>query len=81
MHLYGRKGLAREPMQIPEIDFAALAAAVGGEGVVVRTLADLEHLARWTEKAATERPFLLLDLRISGEVVAPFQHEVIRVNS
>ena len=81
VHLYGRKGLAREPMQIPEINFAALAAAVGGEGVVVRTLADLEHLARWTEKAATERPFLLLDLRISGEVVAPFQHEVIRVNS
>src|SRR5690606_20154171 len=35
VHLYGRQGLADGPMRIPEVDFAALATAVGAEGVVV----------------------------------------------
>ena len=30
---------------------------------------------------ASDRPFLLLDLRISGAVIAPYQQEIIRVNS
>jgi hypothetical protein len=46
-----------------------------------RTLADLEALASWTARPAAERPFLLLDCRISGRVVAPYQEEIIRVNS
>ena len=45
VNLYGLKGLAQGPMRIPEVDFAGLAAAVGAEGVVVRTLDDLERLA------------------------------------
>lgn len=28
-----------------------------------------------------DRPYLLLDCRISGEVIAPYQQEIIRVNS
>lgn len=81
VNLYGLKGLAREPMLIPETDFAALARAVGAEGVVVRSLDDLDRLREWAATDAAERPFLLLDLRISGEVIAPYQHEIIRVNS
>ncbi|WP_127476777.1 thiamine pyrophosphate-binding protein [Microbacterium sulfonylureivorans] len=81
VNLYGLKGLAKAPMLIPEVDFAALAAGVGAEGVVVRTLADLERLASWTAEDAASRPFLLLDCRISGTVVAPYQEEIIRVNS
>ncbi|SFR85716.1 Acetolactate synthase large subunit [Agromyces sp. CF514] len=81
VNLYGLKGLAREPMLIPEVDFAGLAAAVGAEGVVVRSLADLHALAEWASRPAPERPFLLLDCRISGSVVAPYQEEIIRVNS
>ena len=46
-----------------------------------RTLDDLEALAAWTARPASERPFLLLDLRISGDVIAPYQQEIIRVNS
>jgi thiamine pyrophosphate-dependent acetolactate synthase large subunit-like protein len=75
--LYGAKGLAESPMRIPEVDFAALAAAVGAEGVVVRRLADLDALRAWTERAVDERPFLLLDLRISGAVIAPYFAEVV----
>ena len=45
VNLYGLKGLAQAPMLIPEVDFAGLAAAVGAEGVVVRSLEDLDRLA------------------------------------
>ena len=48
MNLYGRQGLADAPMRIPEVDFAGLARAMGAEGVVVRELADLDHLAAWS---------------------------------
>ena len=81
VHLYGIKGLAPEPMLIPEVDFAGLARSVGAEGVIVRTLNDLERLAEWVAKPVTERAFLLLDLRISGAIIAPYQREIIRVNS
>lgn len=81
VNLYGRKGLAEAPMRIPEVDFAAFAGAVGAEGVVVRTLADLDRLRTWTDEDPASRRFLVLDLRISGSVIAPYQHEIIRVNS
>lgn len=81
VHLYGLKGLAEEPMRIPEVDFAAFAAAVGAEGVVVRALDDLDRLQTWTAEDAATRRFLLLDLRISPTVIAPYQQEIICVNS
>ena len=81
VNLYGLKGLAKEPMLIPEVDFAALAAGVGAEGVVVRSMADLERLASWTAEDTAVRRFLVLDCRISGAVIAPYQQEIIRVNS
>jgi len=81
INLYGLQGLARGPMLIPEVDFAGLAASVGARGVVVRTLDDLDTLAEWARTPASGRPFLLLDCRISGHVIAPYQQEIIRVNS
>ncbi|MFD7870162.1 thiamine pyrophosphate-binding protein [Microbacterium sp. NPDC059771] len=81
VNLYGLKGLAEAPMRIPEVDFAAFGAAVGAEGLVVRTLADLDRLAAWTAEDPATRRFLVVDLRISGDVIAPYQQEIIRVNS
>jgi acetolactate synthase I/II/III large subunit len=81
VNLYGLKGLADAPMRIPEVDFAALARALGADGVVVRTLDDLDHLAEWTSRPADRRPFLLLDLRVSVDVIAPYQQEIIQLNS
>lgn len=81
VNLYGLKGLAEDPMLIPDVDFAALGSAVGAEGVVVRRIEDLDRLAEWASRPAGERPFLVLDLRISRSVIAPYQREVIRVNS
>ncbi|MCS5497323.1 thiamine pyrophosphate-binding protein [Cnuibacter physcomitrellae] len=81
VNLYGLKGLAEGPMRIPEVDFAGLAASVGAEGVVVRRLEDLARLESWSAEPADSRPFLVLDLRISGSVIAPYQLEIVRVNS
>ena len=81
VNLYGLKGVAQGPMMIPDVDFAGLASAVGARGVVVRALADLEALAEWAAEPASDRPFLLLDVRISSSVIAPYQQEIIRVNS
>ena len=81
VHLYGLQGYAEPPMRIPEVDFAALGAAVGAEGLVVSELADLDRLEAWAAEPAGERRFLLLDCRISGSVIAPYQHEIIAVNT
>ena len=81
VNLYGLKGLDKTPMLIDEIDFAALGTAAGGQGVVVRTLADLDVVEDWKATPVEDRRFLVLDLRISPDVIAPYQEEVIRVNS
>lgn len=80
VNLYGLMGLAEAPMRIPEVDFAGLAAAMGAEGVTVRRLADLDRLAAWTARPVDERPFLLLDCRVSSAVIAPYQQEIIAIN-
>jgi len=80
VNVYGVLGLAERPMLIPEVDFAGLAASVGAEGVVVRTLDDLDRLATWADEPVDARKFLLLDARISVSVVAPYQEEIVRVN-
>jgi acetolactate synthase-1/2/3 large subunit len=81
VNVYGRNGLALEPMLIPEVDFAALATGVGAEGVVARELADLDRLASWAAEDPGIRRFLVLDCRVSGDVVAPYQQEIARANA
>ena len=80
INMYGVKGLTRDPMRIPEADFAALGRALGADGVVVRTLADLDVVSEWVTRPANDRPFLLLDLRISGRVISPHQAEINRAS-
>ena len=73
---YGVKGLHPDPMLIPQVDFAAVARGFGAEGVVVESVGDLEALASWVARPASERGFLLLDLRVSAAVVAPYWEEI-----
>ncbi|MCU1437341.1 MAG: thiamine pyrophosphate-binding protein [Naasia sp.] len=79
VHLYGLRGLDQGPMLIPEVDFAALARAVGANASIVRTLDDLRPFADWV--AAGAEGLYLLDARISREVIAPYQLEIVAVNS
>jgi thiamine pyrophosphate-dependent acetolactate synthase large subunit-like protein len=73
---YGVKGLHPDPMLIPQVDFAAVARGFGAEGVVVETVGDLEALASWVSRSPADRGFLLLDLRVSAAVIAPFWEEI-----
>lgn len=77
LNVYGALGLATAPMLIPEVNFAGVASCFGAEGVVVRELADVQALADWTAQDPAERPFLLLDLRISARIVAPYLRDLL----
>lgn len=77
VNVYGAIGLARGPMLIPEVDFAAVARGLGAEAVVVRAVADLDRLGSWAREPVERRRFLLLDLRVSPDVVAPYQQEIL----
>lgn len=80
LNLYGLIGLAKAPMLIPQVDFARLAEALGAEGVAVETLGALDRLGEWALEPASSRRFLLLDCRISPDVIAPYQREIITIN-
>jgi acetolactate synthase-1/2/3 large subunit len=76
VHQYGSGGLDTAPMLIDEVDFAALARALGGQGVTVDTLSDLDGLTDWVHAGA--QGVLLLDCRISTSVVAPYLSEMMQ---
>jgi thiamine pyrophosphate-dependent acetolactate synthase large subunit-like protein len=75
VHQYGVRGIDEGPMLIPEVDFAAVAAAFGARSAVIRELGDLDALERWLASGA--EGVFLCDLRVSREVVAPYMHEVV----
>ena len=71
---YGMQGLDERPMRIDQVSFAGLAQAVGARGTEVRTLTDLDEWAAWA--ASGERGTWVLDCRVSGEIIAPYQLEI-----
>lgn len=75
VHQYGPLGLADAPMRIPDVDFAGMATALGAHAATVRTLEDLQTLSDWTDAGA--RGVLLLDCKISADVIAPYMSEIL----
>ena len=71
---YGSLGLDERPMRIDEVDFAQLALGVGAHATVVRRLSDLDSWATWC--TARGEGTWVLDCRISGSVIAPYQLEI-----
>ncbi|GAA4655393.1 thiamine pyrophosphate-binding protein [Arthrobacter cryoconiti] len=74
VHQYGTLGLAQEPMLIPEVNFAAMAAAMGAASSVVQSHQDLDALRHWVKDGA--HGVFLADCRISRSVVAPYMAEI-----
>ncbi|MGQ1796144.1 thiamine pyrophosphate-binding protein [Kocuria oceani] len=70
LHQYAAKGLDPTAMLIDEVDFAALAQAMGAAGTKATTLADLQHLQDWLE--THDEGVFVLDVAISQQVVAEF---------
>ncbi|MGK9148943.1 thiamine pyrophosphate-binding protein [Plantibacter flavus] len=75
IHQYGSRGLDNAPMLIDEVDFAAVARALGGQGLTIDSLDDLVGLEDWVRTGA--HGVLLLDCRISTTVVAPYLAEMV----
>lgn len=68
VHQYAVRGLDAAAMVFPEMDFAAIAQAVGAKGAKIRTLGDLEHVQRWLSQGA--KGVFVADVAISAQVVA-----------
>lgn len=77
IHQYGSQGLDMEVMEIEQADFTKLAEGFGASGVIIRTLEDLEQVSEWVENGASGT--LVIDLRISRHVVAPYIEEIIEL--
>jgi len=70
IHQHGASGVARDPMMIPQVDFAGIAAALGATTARVDTLDDLDTLREWV--AAGADGLFVLDCRVSPTVAAPY---------
>ncbi|MEI4273860.1 thiamine pyrophosphate-binding protein [Klenkia sp. LSe6-5] len=75
VHIGGHHGFDTDIVRFPDTDFAATARALGGEGFVVRGVADLEPLSTWLEDP---RGLLLLDCRTEAHIASPFLGEVFK---
>jgi thiamine pyrophosphate-dependent acetolactate synthase large subunit-like protein len=70
LHQYGSIGLDDRPMQIPQVDFAALGRAMGAEAAEITTIDDLGRLQDWLAKDVDG--VFVADCRISPQVRAPY---------
>ncbi|HEX5848814.1 MAG TPA: thiamine pyrophosphate-binding protein [Rubrobacter sp.] len=77
VHHFGPMGRPVGLARFPETDFAALARAVGAEGITVRKEDDLSPVRDWLE--ARDRP-LLIDAKVNPEVRAEWLAEAFRAH-
>ncbi|KPN19417.1 thiamine pyrophosphate-binding protein [Arthrobacter sp. Edens01] len=77
IHQYGSQGLDQEIMEIDQIDFAKVAEGFGAAGLAVRSMDDLERVSEWVDEGA--RGTLVVDLRISPSIVAPYIQEIVEL--
>jgi thiamine pyrophosphate-dependent acetolactate synthase large subunit-like protein len=77
VHHFGPMGRPVGLARFPETDFAALARAVGAEGITVRKEDDLSPVRDWLE--TRDRP-LLIDARVNPEVRAEWLAEAFRAH-
>ena len=75
VHHFRPMGHPVETVQFPDADLAAIARGAGAEGIVVRTLADLEPVTAWLERR--DRP-MLVDAKVDPDVVAEWLEEAFR---
>jgi thiamine pyrophosphate-dependent acetolactate synthase large subunit-like protein len=77
VHHFGPKGQPVNIARFPDTDFAALARAVGAEGVAVRKEGDLAPVEGWLERR--DGP-LVVDAKVNPEVRAEWLEEAFRAH-
>jgi thiamine pyrophosphate-dependent acetolactate synthase large subunit-like protein len=75
VHHFGPHGEPLDSVRFADTDFAALARAVGADGVTVRSVADLDAVAAWLDHR--RRP-MVVDAKVSTGVVAEWLQEAFR---
>jgi thiamine pyrophosphate-dependent acetolactate synthase large subunit-like protein len=76
VHHFGPHGHPLDTVKFPDVDFAALARAVGLQGLTVRRKDDLQPLAVWLQ--ANDPPGMLVDAKVVPTVVAEWLEEAFR---
>lgn len=83
IHQYAVRGADERTMRLPEFDFAGMLRPLGAETMVIRELADLDPVRDYFRagRDGTREGTLVLDCRVSREVVASFISEMGKVAS
>lgn len=68
VYKFGPQGLNIDPAYLPELDFAHLGRALGGAGLTVSRLEDLDTLP----EALENHSFVMVDVKCSQELTAPY---------
>lgn len=78
IHQYAVRGADERTMRLPEFDFAGMLRPLGAETMVIRELADLDRVRDYFRagRDGTREGTLVLDCRVSREVVASFISEM-----
>lgn len=77
IHQYGSQGLDEAIMEIEQLDFATIAKGFGAQGVAIHTMDDIEQVTDWVAEGA--QGTLVVDLRISRNIVAPYIEEIVEL--
>lgn len=77
IHQYGSQGLDEAIMEIEQLDFAMIAQGFGAQGAVIDSMDDLAQVEEWVAAGATGT--LVVDLRISRNIVAPYIQEIVEL--
>lgn len=64
-------------MEIEQLDFATIAKGFGAQGVAIHTMDDIEQVTDWVAEGA--QGTLVVDLRISRNIVAPYIEEIVEL--
>ena len=76
VHHFAPEGADMDSVRFPDTDFAALARALGIEGLTVRSLADLESVRDWLDGGRASP--LLVDAKVVPTVVGEWLEEAFR---
>ncbi|GAA2268410.1 thiamine pyrophosphate-binding protein [Streptomyces atrovirens] len=74
-HMYVPQGADAATLRFGDTDFAAVARALGARAVTVRGTGDLSAVPEWTARGA--KGTLLLDCKVSRDVLAPFLSDLL----
>ncbi|WP_027019017.1 thiamine pyrophosphate-binding protein [Corynebacterium sputi] len=76
LHQFRNEGLDTGSMLIPDVDFAALGRGFGARGITIESPEDFDLVEK--ELAAQPEGVIVLDVKISREIIADFIAEVLK---